>query len=154
VQAHAQQLCIEHEETPWWNKLTDQQATSIAQLHEPLRHEVGLEAESIPMVDVATTQAQSKAAAPSDNHEGGQTEATMAKPSSASPPPTADGVDKLYHQLAEIHAITIVQLVECTHWRWSDPTSNLVHTMADWQRHAVEPFAERMAPPPPIDFSP
>jgi hypothetical protein len=37
----------------------------------------------------------------------GQAEATVAKPPSASPPPTVDGVDKLYRQLAEIHAIAV-----------------------------------------------
>jgi hypothetical protein len=37
----------------------------------------------------------------------------MAKALSASTSPNADGVDKLYHQLAEIHAIIIMQLPEC-----------------------------------------
>jgi hypothetical protein len=35
----------------------------------------------------------------------GQAEAAVAKAPSASPPPTSDGVDKLYHQLVEIYAI-------------------------------------------------
>jgi hypothetical protein len=65
------------------------------------------------MVDFASTQTRAKGVSPSANREGGQTEATMAKPLNASPPPTIDGVDRLYHQLAEIHAITITQLVEC-----------------------------------------
>jgi hypothetical protein len=30
------------------------------------------------------------------------------------PPPSIDWVDRLYHQLAEIHAITTAQLAECT----------------------------------------
>jgi hypothetical protein len=38
----------------------------------------------------------------------------VAKAPSTSPLPTADEVDKLYHQLAEIHAIAIAQLAECT----------------------------------------
>jgi hypothetical protein len=41
---------------------------------------------------------------------------------STSPPPTADRVDKLYHQLVEIHAIATAQLAECTRWRRSDST--------------------------------
>jgi hypothetical protein len=50
------------------------------------------------MVDFVTTQAQAKGAALSANREGGgQTEA---KPLNASPPPTADWVDRLYRQLA------------------------------------------------------
>jgi hypothetical protein len=36
----------------------------------------------------------------------------VAKPLSASPLLTADGVDKMYRQLVEIHAIIVVQLVE------------------------------------------
>jgi hypothetical protein len=47
------------------------------------------------------------------------------KPLSASPPLTADGVDKMYRQLAEIHAITATQLAECAHWRRSDSTPSL-----------------------------
>jgi hypothetical protein len=39
----------------------------------------------------------------------------VAKPLSASPPLTTDRVEKMYHQLAEIHAIATTQLVECTH---------------------------------------
>jgi hypothetical protein len=60
------------------------------------------------------------------SHEGGQTEAVEAKPLSASPPLTTDRVDKMYHQLPEIHAITAAQLVECTCWHRSDPASRLV----------------------------
>jgi hypothetical protein len=43
--------------------------------------------------------------APSASHEGGQDEVAVAKPLSVSPPLTADGVDKMYHQLVEIQAI-------------------------------------------------
>jgi hypothetical protein len=56
----------------------------------------------------------------------------MAKPLNTSPPPTIDGVDRLYLQLAEIHDIAAVQLAKCTCWRWSDPTSSLVHARATW----------------------
>jgi hypothetical protein len=34
----------------------------------------------------------------------------MAKPPNPPPPPSADGVNKLYHQLVEIHAIAAAQL--------------------------------------------
>jgi hypothetical protein len=44
---------------------------------------------------------------------GGGQEA--AKALNKSPLPTIDGVDKLYHQLAEIHAIAAAQLAECAH---------------------------------------
>jgi hypothetical protein len=46
----------------------------------------------------------------SANREEHQTEAAVAKPLNASIPPTADGVDRIYHQLAKIHVITIAQL--------------------------------------------
>jgi hypothetical protein len=45
------------------------------------------------------------------NCEGGQDEATVAKPLSASLPLTVDGVDKMYCQLVKIHAIVATQLV-------------------------------------------
>jgi hypothetical protein len=45
--------------------------------------------------------------------EGGQNEAAMAKPLNVLPPPSADRVDMMYHQLAEIHAIASMQLTEC-----------------------------------------
>jgi hypothetical protein len=44
--------------------------------------------------------------------KGGQ---AVTKALNASPPPTANGVDKLYHQLKEIHIIAAMQLAECTH---------------------------------------
>jgi hypothetical protein len=37
----------------------------------------------------------------------------MAKPLNVLPPPSADRVDMLYHQLAEIHTIASTQLAEC-----------------------------------------
>jgi hypothetical protein len=47
------------------------------------------------MADFASTQAQSKGVAPSANYEGGQGKAAVVAALNASPPPTADGVDKL-----------------------------------------------------------
>jgi hypothetical protein len=63
-------------------------------------------------VDITATQARAKGAAPSANHEGGQTGATATKTPSALPPPTVDGLDRMYHQPAKIHAIATMQLVE------------------------------------------
>jgi hypothetical protein len=45
---------------------------------------------------------------PSSSQAGGQSEAAMAEPPKTSPPPTVDGMDGLYYQLAEIHAITAI----------------------------------------------
>jgi hypothetical protein len=67
-------------------------------------HEPKLDVERILMVDFASTQAQAKEVAPSANREGDQTEAAVAKPPSTSPPLITNGVDKMYHQLAEVHA--------------------------------------------------
>jgi hypothetical protein len=77
--------------------LDNKQATVMAQLHEPLRHEPALEAERILMVDLAATQAQDKGAAPSANCEGDQTEGATAKHLNMPPPFSANGVDRLYH---------------------------------------------------------
>jgi hypothetical protein len=57
------------------------------------------------MVDFTSTQYRAKRVAPSTNYEGGQTEATAAEPLKASPPPTTDGVGRLYRQLVDIQAI-------------------------------------------------
>jgi hypothetical protein len=46
------------------------------------------------------------------SYEGDQAEAIAAKLLSASPPLTIDGVDKMYHQPVEIHAIVAVQLAD------------------------------------------
>jgi hypothetical protein len=54
--------------------------------------EVTHEAERILMVHFAPTQVQAKEVAQPTSREGGQDEATATKPSSTSPPLTADGV--------------------------------------------------------------
>jgi hypothetical protein len=72
------------------------QATSTVQPDTLPRHEPVLEAERILMMDFTSTQAQSKEVAPPARCEGGQTEATVAKPLSASHPLTTDGVVKMY----------------------------------------------------------
>jgi hypothetical protein len=57
------------------------------------------------MVDLTATRAQAKGAAPFASCKGSQTEAAAAMPLNVLLPPSADGADKLYCQLAEIHAI-------------------------------------------------
>jgi hypothetical protein len=106
------------------------------------------------MVDLTTIQAQAKGASPSVNRNKGQTEAAAAKPLNVLSLPPADRVDKLYHQLVEIHNIAVEQLAECTHQHRSDPTSGSVQARTGWQGHTVEPSVARVAPPPPTDFSP
>jgi hypothetical protein len=49
------------------------------------------------MVYFASTQARAKGLVPSTSHEGGQTETAVAKPPNTSPPPIANGMDRLYH---------------------------------------------------------
>jgi hypothetical protein len=78
------------------------------------------------MVDFTSTQAQGKEAALTASLEGGQTEATAAMPLSASPLLTTDGVDKMYRQLADIHAIIAAQLAEFAHWCRSDSTPSSI----------------------------
>jgi hypothetical protein len=57
------------------------------------------------MMDSTSTQAWAKGVTPNASREEGHTEAAAASPMKASPPPIADGVDRMYCQLAEIHAI-------------------------------------------------
>jgi hypothetical protein len=65
------------------------------------------------MVDFTSTQAQAKELAPPASRGEAQPEATMTKHRSASPLLTADGVDRMYHQLSKIHTIATAQLAEC-----------------------------------------
>jgi hypothetical protein len=81
-----------------------QGATVVQPLALP-RCEPALEAVRILMVDFASTHVSG---------EGCQAKHVVAKPLSASPKLTTNGVDKMYCQLAEIHAIATMQLVECT----------------------------------------
>jgi hypothetical protein len=78
----------------------------------------------------------------------------MAEPPKTSPPPTVDGMDGLYCQLVEIHAITAIQLAECARWRRSNRTSNAAYAGAGWQGPAMVPSMTRMVPPLLTDFSP
>jgi hypothetical protein len=103
------------------------------------------------MIDYAPIQARGKREAPTASREGAQ---AVAKALNASPPSTADGVDKLYYQLVEIHAIIAKQLVECIRWRRSDSTPNPVWARIDRQRLNKMPSATRTTPLSPTDFSP
>jgi hypothetical protein len=75
------------------------------------------------MKDYAPVQAQGKGEAPTSSREGSQ---AAAKALDASPLPTTDGVDKLYRQLGEIHAISAAQLAECARWHHFDSTPSPV----------------------------
>jgi hypothetical protein len=105
------------------------------------------------MVDFTSTQAQAMEVAPPTSREGGQDEAAAAKPLSASPPLTADGVDKMYHQLADIHAIAVAQLAEFACWCQSDPPPSLARAGTSQSRPVVTPSMIRLAPSHPTDFS-
>jgi hypothetical protein len=91
--------------------------------------------------------------APPASRVGGATKVAAAKHLSALAPLTADGVDKIDRQLAEIHAITAAQLEECAHWCWFDPVSSLVSAGAGRQRPTATFSVAVLAPPPPMDFT-
>jgi hypothetical protein len=103
------------------------------------------------MIDYAPIQARGKREALTANRGGGQ---AMAKALSASPPPIVDGVDKMYHQLVEIHAIVGAQLPECTRWHRSDQTPRSIWAGVEWWGPDVAPSATQTAPLPRADFSP
>jgi hypothetical protein len=108
------------------------------------------------MVDLTATQLYAKGAAPPGSREGGGGRSRPLWPSPRTchlHPPSIEA-NKLYHQLAEIHAIAAVQLAECACWHQFSPTPNTVCTRASWWGGTVEPSAVRMAPPPPTGFSP
>jgi hypothetical protein len=64
------------------------------------------------------------------------------------PPPSADGVNRLYHQLGEILAITTAQQAECTHWCRADKgsTLSLARSMAYWRRPPWTPLWQEQLP--------
>jgi hypothetical protein len=106
------------------------------------------------MMDYVSTPARAKGVAPLASHEEGYTEAATARPPKASPLPTADGVDKIYCQLAEIDAIAVVQLAECIRWHRSNLTLTWLPPAPGWRGPTVEPSVARTAPLPSVDFSP
>jgi hypothetical protein len=83
------------------------------------------------MIDYAPVQARGKGKALTASREGGQ---VAAKDLNASPPLTTDRVDKLYHQLAEIHTVTTAQLAECARSCRSDSTPSPVWARTGQQR--------------------
>jgi hypothetical protein len=83
----------------------------------------------------------------------GQAEAVVAKPPSASRPLIDDEVDKMYHQLVEIHSISTTQLAECACWLRSDSTPCPVQAGTDCPKSIVMPSTIRLAPSPPTNFS-
>jgi hypothetical protein len=99
----------------WQNELAGVQAAAMDRPHGPPWHKPSVKVKRIQMMDFASTLALTKGVAPTASHEEGRTEAAAARPQKASPLPTAVGVDKMYCQLPEIHAITAAQLVECAH---------------------------------------
>jgi hypothetical protein len=98
----------------WWNDLLSGQAVTVAMPHEPPQHEPPLRAGMIMMMDFTSSKAQTKRVAPTTSDEEGHTKATTDRPLNASPPPTTNDVNKMYHQLVEIHALIVAQLAECT----------------------------------------
>jgi hypothetical protein len=106
------------------------------------------------MMDFASIQARPKRVSLTSSREEGHTEAIAARPPKVAIPPTTDGVDKIYHQLVEIHALTAAQLAECARWRRSNPTSNAAHASGDWRGPTMESSTMRTVPLPLTDFSP
>jgi hypothetical protein len=133
------------------DELINRQATITAQL---LHHEPSLGVERILMMDFASTPARAKGVAPVASLEEGHAEAAAARPPKASPPPTVDGVEKMYRILAEIHAIATMQVAECVHWCQSNSTPNAAHAGTSWRGPAAVPSATRKAPSPPTNISP
>jgi hypothetical protein len=81
------------------------------------------------MVDFASTQAWTKEMAPHGSHEGGIWRPLRPTPERFTFTHSRWGGQDVC-QLAEIHAITTVQLVECARWRQSDPTASPVQAKA------------------------
>jgi hypothetical protein len=114
AQVHAQSPYVKQETVQRHDELVSGQATITARPREPPRHEPSPRVERILMMDFASTPTHTKGVNPTANHEEGHAKAATARPPKASPPPTVDGVDKMYCQLVEIHAITTASLAECT----------------------------------------
>jgi hypothetical protein len=94
-----------------WSETTPtaQAIKTILPRHVASRHEPRLRAERILKIDYAPIQALGKGESPTASCEGGQ---AVTKALNTSPPPIANVVDKLYHQLAEIHTIATTQIAE------------------------------------------
>jgi hypothetical protein len=106
------------------------------------------------MVDLIATKLQDEGVTPPASRKGGQAEAAVAKPPNVPSPPSTNGANSLYRQLAEIHAIAAVQLAKCARWHRSSPTPSMSYVGASGSGTIMEPSTARMAPPPPTSFSP
>jgi hypothetical protein len=104
------------------------------------------------MVDYAATRARSEGALLPPYGQLGLAEATVARAMVSSPPPTTGEVDRLYHQLTEIHAISATQVVECTCCRHSNPTPSQVWARVGRWGPDETPSATRRASPLPNSF--
>jgi hypothetical protein len=100
------------------------------------------------MVDFTSTQAQAKETAPPASRDETQTMTVVTKSPSASPPLTMDRVDRMYHQLAKIHAIITMQLAECAHWRPTNSTRHLAQAGTSRPRPNMAPSTVRLTPSP------
>jgi hypothetical protein len=154
AQARARQPTTEQQAARRRSHLTGKQPATAVQPHAPSRHEPTLEAERILMVEFTSAQAQAEEVAAPASHKGGHAEAAAAKPLSTSPLLTADGVHKMYRQLAEIHAVAAMQLLECAHWRRSESTFSSVWARFGRLRPIVMPSTIRLAPSPLLISSP
>jgi hypothetical protein len=122
TQARALHLTAEPRPASRRSHLTGKQTATAVQLDAQLRCDPVLKTERILMVDFIPTQAKAKELAPPVRRGETQAEATVAKSLSTPPPLTVDGVDMMYCQLAEIHAITATHLAECACWCRTDST--------------------------------
>jgi hypothetical protein len=104
------------------------------------------------MVDIISTQTQAKDLAPLVRQGEASTKVIATQSPCASAPLTADGVNMMYHQLVEIHAITTAQLVECARWHWADSTPCSGQAGTSRPKPGVVPTVTRLAPSPPTDF--
>jgi hypothetical protein len=78
------------------------------------------------MLDFTSTQALAKELSPLVRRSEARAKATEANSMSTSPLLTTDGLDRIYRQLAEIHAITAAQLAKWARLHQTDSTRRLV----------------------------
>jgi hypothetical protein len=125
----------------------------VVQPDAPPQHEPVLKTERILMVDFTSTQAMAMELAPPVHRGEAQSEGVVDKSPSTPPPLIADGVDRMYRQLAEIQANVTVQLVECAHWRQTNPTPCSALVGASRPRPDTVPSVTRLTPLTPTYFS-
>jgi hypothetical protein len=91
--------------------------------------------------------------APPSHRGEAPAEAAAPKFPSTSPLLTTDGLDRIYHQLAEIHIVATMQLAECDHWCRMDSSPHSARAGTSRQRYDAVPPVMKLAPSPPADFS-